>query len=84
MIRTSTAMAKEPLCPLIMKGFPILFLELSVLFPCLKGTRIVAGSDSFEGAFLGHLVFRVRYLTSMLPCYLYSWSQQTWKLVEKL
>lgn len=62
MIRTSTAMAKEPLCPLIMKGFPILFLELSVLFPCLKGTRILAGSVSFEGAFLGHLFFRAMFL----------------------
>lgn len=60
MIRTSTAMAKKPLCPLIMKGYPIIFLELTVsCFLALGYKTLLAGTVSFEGALLGHLAFRV-------------------------
>lgn len=81
MIRTSTAMAKKPLCPLIMKGYPIIFLELTVSSSLALGCKtLLAGTVSFEGALLGHLAFRVIYLTFTHPGYLYSWSQKTQKL----
>lgn len=63
MIRTSTAMAKKPLGPLIMKGDPIIFLQLTVsCFLAVGHKTLPAGAVSFEGALLGHLAFRVIYL----------------------
>lgn len=59
MIRTSTAMAEEPLCPLIMKGHPIIFLELPVsCFLALGHKSLLVGAVSFEGALLGPLGFQ--------------------------
>lgn len=75
MIRTSTAMAKKLLCPLIMKGSPIIFLELrGSCFLALGHKSLLAGTVSFDRALLGRLAFGVIYLIFTHPSYLYSWN----------
>lgn len=75
-------MAKKPLCPLIMKGYPIIFLELRVsCFLVLGYKTLLAGTVSFEGALLSHLPFRVVYLTFRHPHYLCPRSRKAWKLL---
>lgn len=79
MIRTSTAVAKKPLCPLIMKGCPIIFS--SVLFPPAGHRTLLAGMVSFEGALLGLLALRVIYLTFTRPGSLCSWESQNMETI---
>lgn len=65
-----------------MKGYPIIFLDLTEsCFLVLGHKTLLAGTVSFEGALLGHLAFRVIYLTFTHPGYLYSWESENMETV---